>query len=309
MTRIASATVCVWTVVASFVPVTCFAEAPSVEDVLKICRENREKLNPLHVRATHIEERTDAYAKARQQDALGIETILKTLDKGESIPELEKQMPGISSPKYKEILRQQVKNSQALAASVRFEHKYEFIIDHDNYQVRSAAAPSEEDWRFPDAPLSADSLKKDYADTRIYSRVVGRSPPAKIWPGKPSPDSESSVMITTKHIGETHNLRFPPFMQALHPQIYYVHPIDIFFSGQQGLYGVFGAAGRSRQFRNRQAIHIFPQQNPSPIFGKAKHGRPDNVSSLQLLHKFRRCYQGITINDVQIVIGSFLWAV
>jgi thiol-disulfide isomerase/thioredoxin len=265
MTRIARATVCIWTVVASFVPVTCFAEAPSVEDVLKICRENREKLNPLHVRATHIEERTDAYAKARQQDALGIETILKTLDKGESIPELEKQMPGISSPKYKEILRQQVKNSQALAASVRFEHKYEFFIDHDNYQVRSAAAPSEEDWSFPDAPLSADALKKDFAQTRIYSRVVGRTPPAQIWPGEPSPDSEPSVMITAKHINETQHMRFPPFMQALHPQIYYVHPIDMFFSAPADRYRVVGQEKKDGRLLTIVDVLVPSEQTGSKI--------------------------------------------
>ena len=115
----------------------CFAGVPSVEDVLRVCRENRAKLDPLHLQMTHVEERTAAYAKSEQKQAANYEVLLKILEDPKAAADLEKQSPGISSPQYKQMLRQSVKNTRSLAQSVRFESKYEFFIRGENYQVRS----------------------------------------------------------------------------------------------------------------------------------------------------------------------------
>ena len=141
------------------------------------------------------------------------------------------------------MLRQSVKNNQALAQSVRFEQKFEFFIRGENYQVRSDLediVKNKKDFRFPKAPLTPAAFANDYAGVRIYSRAAGRTPPAQIWPGQPSPNSETYAMITAKHIGETHNMRFPAFMQAMHPQAVYTHPIDTFYSAPAERYRVVG---------------------------------------------------------------------
>jgi thiol-disulfide isomerase/thioredoxin len=219
---------------------TCFAEAPTVDEVLKICRENREKLNPLHVQVTHTDERTDAYAQSEQKQAGNLELLLKALDDPKLVPDLEKQVPGISSPQYRKMLAESVKNNRMLAQSVRFEHKYEFFIRDEDYQVRSVLEPVEKGWEFPIVPPSPTNLATDYARVRIYSRSGGRTPPAHIWPGKSGPHDDAYAMPTAKHIGATHSIRFPPFMAAMHPGWDKRHPIDTFFSAPGERYRVAG---------------------------------------------------------------------
>jgi hypothetical protein len=115
----------------------CLSAVPSVDQVLKTARENRDKFNPLHVQLTCIEERTEAYGKAQQKDAVIKEMLLKALEDPNSVPGLEKQLPGISTPQYKQALRQEIKSAQMLAKSARFENHYEFFVDGEDYQVRT----------------------------------------------------------------------------------------------------------------------------------------------------------------------------
>lgn len=263
-------------VVGSMFSTASFAGVPSVEEVLKVCRENREKLNPLHVEATHAEERTAAYAKSEQQQAANLELLLKQLDDPKSAAEIEKQVPGISSAQYKQMLRESVKNNRALAQSVRFEHKYEFFIRGANYQVRSDLEDSVKDkkgWEFPKVPLSPAALATDYARVRIYSRAVGRTPPAQIWPGQPSPNSETYAMTSWKHIGETQNMRFPPFMQAMHPEAVYTHPIDTFYSAPADRYHVVGQEKKDGRLLTIVDVLVLPEDQGGRMGadGKMEH--------------------------------------
>jgi hypothetical protein len=50
----------------------CLAGASAVEEVLKVCREKRERFNPLHVQAVHTEEPTEAFAKSEEKQAANI---------------------------------------------------------------------------------------------------------------------------------------------------------------------------------------------------------------------------------------------
>ena len=79
----------------------CSFAVPSVGEVLKIAHENRDKFNPLHVQLKWIEERTEAYGKAEQKNAANKALLLIALEDPNSGQELEKQVPGISSPQYK----------------------------------------------------------------------------------------------------------------------------------------------------------------------------------------------------------------
>ncbi len=52
-------------------------------------------------------------------------------------------------------------------------------------------------------------------------------------------------MTSAKHVGETQGMRFPPFMQAMHPEAVYTHPIDTFFSPPAERYHVVGQEERN----------------------------------------------------------------
>jgi thiol-disulfide isomerase/thioredoxin len=252
----------------------CLAGAPSVEEVLQICRENREKLNPLHVQVTHIEERTDAYAKNEQKQAVNMEMLLKALDDPKAVADLEKQVPGISSAEYRKMLEDSVKHNRMLAQSVRFEHKYEFFIRGEDYQVRSVLEPFQKDWKFPVTPLSPQSLGTDYAGVRIYSRSAARTPAAHIWPGQPNPDSDAFAMPTAKHIGETHSIRFPPFMEVMHPGWDKRHPIDTFFSAPAERYRVAGQEEKDGRLLTIVDVAV-PTQLKSGVIDE--NGQPQQV--------------------------------
>jgi thiol-disulfide isomerase/thioredoxin len=253
---------------------TSLAEMPPIEEVLRICRENREKLNPLHVQVTHTEERTDAYAKSQQKQAVDYEMLLKALDDPKSAADLEKQMPGISTAEYKKMLQESVKNNRMLAQSARFEHKYEFFIRGEDYQVRSVLEPFEKDWKFPIAPLSPQSMGTDYAGVRIYSRSAPRTPPAHIWPGKSGPNDDAYAMPTAKHIGETHSIRFPPFMEVMHPGWEKRHPIDTFFSAPVERYCAVGQEEKDGRLLTIVDVAV-PTELKSGVIDE--HGQPQQV--------------------------------
>jgi thiol-disulfide isomerase/thioredoxin len=190
-----------------------------------------------------------------------------------------KQMPGISSPQYKQVLRQEVENAKMLAKSVRFEHKYEFFIDGDNYQVRSALEPIEKNWGFPDAPPTPDTLTKDYARVRVYLRSAHATPPAQIWPGQLTPDSQSYAMITAKHVND--NMHFPAFTQAMHAQILDLHLIDLFFSAPADRYQVVG-----QENKDGRLLTIVDVLVPSELKG-SKTGADGKPQQYNIAYWFR----------------------
>jgi thiol-disulfide isomerase/thioredoxin len=214
------------------------ASVPTVEEVLAICRENRAKLNPLHFQTRLIEERTEAYGASQSLQAKGLEQLLAMIERGEGVEELEAQMPGISSAAYRESLRQQVETSRILAKPFRSEDQFEFFIAGDNYQVRSPADSRETKFQFPTAPVTAATLTSDYAPVRIYSRSASQDPPGQFWQGQSSPDRQVFASTTSKHFGDTHSTRLPPFTQALHASTDYQHPIDLFLGAPSERYRI-----------------------------------------------------------------------
>ena len=150
-------------------------------------------------------------------------------------------MPGISSAQGKKGLQQDVNGSKMLAMPVRLPSDYEFFVAGIDYQVRSFINEFSGDEKvrtFPDAPLTPTSLGKDYAGIRIYSRCVGRTPGAQIWPGQSGPDDQPYAMNSSKDVAATQMLPFPPFTVAMHAPIDMRHPIDRFLSAPDDRYNV-----------------------------------------------------------------------
>lgn len=219
-------------------PDACFGAVPTVADVLKVARENRKKLDPLHMQFTHTEERTDAWVIAQERQAFNLEMLIKALDDKQAAADLEKQVPGISSPAYRRVLQNQIKVAKELAPSVRFKHQYEAFIRGENYQLRSEVYPHKEGFAFPNVRLTPESLVNEYARVRIYSRLEGRKPLAQIWPGQ----NAAYAIVSSQHI--TDNMRFAPFMAVMQPDKYEIHAIDHFFSARDGAYRVVGEEER-----------------------------------------------------------------
>ena len=242
MVRLQDVTILFSLIAGAASPAPCLAEAPSVEIVLKICAENRAKLDPVHVQATYTEERTEAYAESQAKRIPELEKVLAVLDKGEPMPDLERQVSaiGYTMPQFREQMRQQLESVRLLAKSFESVDKYEFFVDGDDCQLRSPVNSRAKNWIFPDTPLTAESICTSYADTHIYSHSTHRSPPAQIWPGWSKLKDANFPMITTKHASETHSMRFPAFVQAMHPQPMLSHPIDVFLSAQKDRYRVVG---------------------------------------------------------------------
>jgi peroxiredoxin len=250
----------------------CLAEAPSVEIVLKICAENRAKLDPLHLQATYTEERTEAYAKSQANQIPQLVLALSALHQDARQPFVERQLSaiGLTLPQFRDELQQQLEITRDLAKRYSSTRQYEFFVDGEDYQLRMPADSRVDKWTFPDAPLMAESLLTSYAESRVYSRSAHRSPPAQIWTGPPSGGS-GYPMITSKHAGETHSMRFPAFMQVMHPQLGLTSPIDVFFSAPANRYRVVG-----EETKEGRLLTIVDVQVPTGV--KATRTGPDGES-------------------------------
>jgi thiol-disulfide isomerase/thioredoxin len=78
-------------------------------------------------------------------------------------------------------------------------------------------------------------------------------------------------MITAKHIGETQNMRFPAGMQAMHPQVHYVHPIDLFFAAPADRYRVVGQERKDGRLLTIVDVLVPTEQKGSKI---GRDGKP-----------------------------------
>ncbi|HYP08469.1 MAG TPA: hypothetical protein VER03_19700, partial [Bryobacteraceae bacterium] len=214
--------------IAQTVVATSTTDLPTAEEVLSVIRANQARLNPLHFQCRFIEERTEAYAESKRLQAMGLEKLLESIERGEGVAELEAQAPGISSEAYRQELRDQVETSQELAQPVCFEHHFEFFIDGDNYQVRSPLNSRDVSQKFPAGPLTADALTSEFARIRIYSRSTSQSPPGQIWQGQSNADAAIYATTTSKHFGDSHSTNVPPLTRALRASSHDIHPIDMF---------------------------------------------------------------------------------
>jgi thiol-disulfide isomerase/thioredoxin len=229
--------------VLTFAAVPCAAASPTVDRVLDVYRANRDRLNTLHLRLEHVEERTEAFGNSHANQAAAIESLVKQLEAGESLPELERSFGSIGREALIKHLRQSAENDRMFAEPLRFKQCHEFFVDGEDYQVRSLPtlpAGDAQVIKFPESPLNSASLLEDFSNIRIYSRSSSRTPVAHIWPGQSSPDRQTYAMSTSKHIAETQNLEFPPFASAMHPRWDMRHPIDTFYSAPSDRYQVVG---------------------------------------------------------------------
>ena len=139
------------------------------------------------------------------------------------IPELEREVA---------TLRGQSKPIQVI-------RPMEFFQNGDDYQFRTplhnlTTAAELAAWRFPDSPLTVETLLTDYRNIYIFSRSPKAKPAARWW----HHSADGVAYVTHKHLTDVNLVRLPPFTDVTHPRWDMRHPFDAFFSQSADKYRV-----------------------------------------------------------------------
>jgi thiol-disulfide isomerase/thioredoxin len=225
-------------------PATGEASRPSVDDVLAAHRQNQERLESLHLQGSLIVEYTQDYRDANRQEADKLAGLLKQIESGEvKFEDFGPQLAvsGYTLESLKKTLQESMQASQAFSQNTSTRNQFEIFIQGRDYQVRtpvSGAAGEPGDWKFPTLPANAETLGKDYANVRIFTRSQALDPPARVWCGVSSSGSPRHVLIMNEHLSGAQHLNHPPFTPVMQPRWDYRHPIDEFFMAKPERYRV-----------------------------------------------------------------------
>jgi len=222
------------TLVAALAASVAKAADPSAQEVFKRYSENAARLKTLHIQLIERQEFTEAFRESHRLRAEQHEGVIKAIEAAPDKPQVDLP-PGVTMEQFLEQFRQQVSHSRAFMKNKEFENRYEFFIDGDDYQVRTLWTwidkPPTGGWVFPTVPVTAKTLADEFKLCRIYSRSSLQQPAARIWPGKPNPESTVHPMISSEHVGKSQSLHFPPFTAFMYVDRHGGrHPIDSFFS-------------------------------------------------------------------------------
>jgi thiol-disulfide isomerase/thioredoxin len=217
------------------------AQTPTIEEVLKTYQVNRDKLSTLHLQMKHTHEWTEAHRKHHRRRAELAAGILKKYEDGAELP--PSLADRTSRGEEMRMLRQHVEHERMMSEQRRFEKQYEFFFNGEDYQVRSARNRAEsikENWSFPTAAITPQTLENEYAEFRIYSHSAGSTHFAQIWPGVSSPYMTTYAMISSQPVWKTQSLNFPPLPSPFNPPWGDRHPIDEFFTADAENFRVVG---------------------------------------------------------------------
>jgi len=216
------------------------ADLPTAEAVLKIHRENKAKLSQLHLQCVHHYETTEAHCRFAQKQADDLERDSKLFQQvkaeGGTVQIDGKPVEGAALKNLLEMLTgataaQDIKRLRMQSKPFRTNSPMEFFIRGNEYQLRTPLSDPKDAaelqaWKFPEAPLSAKSLLKEYRSVSIYSRSAKTTPAARRWPDS----ANCHAYITEKHAGDLFGSDFPPFTIVARPTWDNWHPYDGFFS-------------------------------------------------------------------------------
>lgn len=218
---------------------------PTVEEILKIHRENRAQLNPLHVRVTVTHEKTNAAKRQAEAEVKRLTELLPKLGDDDVVAQdADGQKVTIASASLKAELRHQIQFAEFVAGGAPHTSFLELFLDGENYQTRTLTGSLQvkrlDKWAFSDEPITPQNLKTIYNDYRIYSRSTRLTPPARIWHGSGDERPAGPVMVTAKHVTSTQSLELPPYADQLDTQRRGVHPIDQMMSQDKSRFRVAG---------------------------------------------------------------------
>ncbi len=218
---------------------------PTVEEILKIHRENRAKLNSLHVRVTVTHEKTKAARKQAEAEVKRLTELLPKLGDEDVIGvDEDGRKVTIPAADLKAELRRELKFEEfATNASPSVEF-LELFLNGENYQTRTLTGSLQvkrlDRWIFSDEPITPRNLATIYNDYRIYSRSNRLTPRARIWSGSGAVRPAGPVMVTDRHVTSTQSLDLPPYTDQLDAQRRGVHPIDRLMSQDESRFRVAG---------------------------------------------------------------------
>jgi thiol-disulfide isomerase/thioredoxin len=228
--------------------VTHAADLPTAETILRIHRENKAQLSQLHLQCVHHYETTDAHCRTAQKQADEKERVFKLIQQSKSeTPTFQvdgKPVEGTEAKRLLEYLggaaaEEEIKHLRLQSKPFRTNDPMEFFIRGNEYQFRKPLNPPRDEaqlteWRFPEAPLTAQTLLAEYRDISIYSRSNKTKPAARRWHAS----ADSHAYITEKHAGELMSSDFPPFTILAAPTWDDWHPYDGFFAQSPEQYQV-----------------------------------------------------------------------
>lgn len=235
----------------TFAPIAS-AALPTGDAILQIHRANRAKLSRLLLQLVQTEESTEAEAAASQKSDDGQAQFRDAAAKmlQSKVEDLEIQVDGktLKGEEAKEILTWIVseQNQDARRRNPRQEWKafrwfkpMEFFLDGDNYQFRQSRTDFNSveelaDWKFPDAPLTAETLSTNYRNVGIFSRSHQTNPPSRWW----SCGSVCNAYIMQKHLCDVNHVYLPPYTEVTGSRWDCRHAYDHFFSQPADKYQV-----------------------------------------------------------------------
>jgi hypothetical protein len=218
---------------------TAVAQAPTVEDVLKTYRENREKFRTMHVQLTKTYESLDAWRLERRLKAELLELMLSNGDKGEPFV-IQADAPIDGAAVLNMFRRDAAEARRELQEDKVSVQRKEFFQDGRQYQTRRWTLVKPMPEAFPTVPLTPASLVSDYNDYLIQSWTERQTPPGRRWDGHHSADRQSPENRSTECEVETRPHGQPAFMGRKFPVEGADCPCEMFFSGSAESYRIAG---------------------------------------------------------------------
>lgn len=202
--------------------VSC-ADLPTIEEIVAIDRANRKALSELHIQVRQSYEETEALAIRDRSRAAKFEAQRRSISvtaAGETQVELDgKKVTGAEAEQaiqdhgLREPRTIQFFGGMARARATFQGSAMEIFQRGNEYQVRTAAGRYESAegllaWRFPNQPITVETLLSDYSNVRIFSHSPANTPPSRNW----GPSLDGRAYVTRKHATEVSYAFWPPYL-------------------------------------------------------------------------------------------------
>lgn len=287
----------------------CFGETTSIEEILRIHRENQERLNPLHLEVTYTKEATEIlreYHRKQLEAAKAALELIKSVDPKMLTVELPAGQAPVSPEQLKEMILAELESDVEMHSGdglVPVKQRIELFLRGEDYQVRSFLPDVNAtaiDIPFPKVPLTPESLNDEYGGMRIYSRSSKLSPPARIWGGTRIA-SQGQAMVTAKHVNMIDIPALPPCLGSLLGEASRPHRMDVFFSQSAERWRIVGE--ERQDDRTLTVVEVSVPRKSIESYSDAE-GKPYQASVVEFYRAWIDLKQGALPVQIHVWPGN-----